>query len=161
MLISKKKSVTGRLEDFVLPMRKTKLQSEISFDFELFGLICAEKGYKLAWLINQALKIRLVKHQDIEVEFVGNEKLLIANFLSETDHTSIRLLKNRSIQSEGAGPLYLLPELANFDYFILTRGFDEQFPEHFIRNNLQPVTQISFIQQLDIHKIKSRYNLLF
>ena len=131
------------------------------FDFELYGLICSEKGYKLAWLINQAFGIRLVKQKDIEVDFVENEKLLIANFLSETDNSSIRLLKNRSVQSEGKGPVYLLPEVANFDYFILTRGYDEQFPEDFIRKNVQKIRQVSFIQQLDIGKIKSRYNLLF
>lgn len=131
------------------------------FDFELYGLICAEKEYKLAWLINKALKIRLVKQNDIELDFVENKKLVIANFLSETDHSSIRLLKNRSVQSDEKGMMYLLPELANFDYFILTKGYDEQLPEHFIRDNLKPVTQISFIQELDIDKIKSRYNLLF
>ncbi len=131
------------------------------FDFELYGLTCAEKEYKLAWLINQALKIRLVKQEDIELDFVENKKLVIANFLSETDHSSIRLLKNRSIQSEEKSMLYLLPELVNFDYFILTKGYDEHFPEHFIRDNLKPVSQISFIQQLDLDKIKSRYNLLF
>ncbi len=131
------------------------------FDFELYGLICAEKEYKLAWLINKALKIRLVKQEDIELDFVENKKLTIANFLSETDHSSIRLLKNKSVHSEENGLLYLLPEQANFDYFILTRGYEEHFPENYIRKNLQPVNTISFIQQLDLNKIKSKHNLLF
>ena len=131
------------------------------FDFELYGLICTEKEYKLAWLINQALNIRLVKQKDIEMDFVGNKKLEIANFLSETEHSNIRLLKNKSVQSGDNGMIYLLPELANFDYFVLTSGFEEQYPEDYFRKSLHTIKQVSFVQRLDMNKIKSRYNLLF
>ncbi len=142
-------------------MKKTKLNSDIMFDFELFGLICTEKEYKLAWIINQVLKVRLIKQNDLEIDFIGNKKLVIANFLSETENTSIRLLKNKSILSEGNDMIYLLPELANFDYFILARGYDEQYPKDYIRSAFKSLRQISFMQQLDMNKIKSKHNLLF
>jgi len=142
-------------------MKKTKLNSNIMFDFELFGLICTDKEYKLAWLINQALKIRLIKQNDLELDFVGNKKLVIANFFIETENTSIRLLKNKSILSEENNMIYLLSELANFDYFIMAHGYDEQFFENTFKSSLQSIWQISFMQRLDINKIKSKHNLLF
>jgi len=131
------------------------------FDFELFGLICTEKEYKLAWIINQVLKVRLIKQNDLEIDFIGNKKLVISNFLSETENTSIRLLKNKSILSEGNDMIYLLPEQANFDYFILARGYEEQYNKDHIRSAFQSIRQISFMQRLDMNKIKSKHNLLF
>lgn len=142
-------------------MKKNKLNTDILFDFELFGLICTDKEHKLAWLINQALSIRLIKQNDLEIDFVENRKLVIANFFSETENTSIRLLKNKSILSKGSDMIYLLPELANFDYFILAHGYDEEYPNDFFKISLQPVRQISFMQRLDINMIKSKHNLLF
>lgn len=142
-------------------MKKTKLKSDVLFDFELYGLICTEKEYKLAWLINQVIKIRLIKQKDIEIDFVGDKKLEIANFLSKTEHSSIRLLKNKTIQGGEKSMIYLLPELANFDYFLLIQGFDDQYKGDYFRKSLQRIKQISFVQSLDMDKIKSRHNLLF
>ena len=42
-------------------MRKSKLIIEYEYDFNLIGLISTAKGYKLAWELNQALGIHLVK----------------------------------------------------------------------------------------------------
>ena len=45
-------------------MKKNKLVIEYDFDFELLGILSSARGYKLAWEINQALGIQLVKQQD-------------------------------------------------------------------------------------------------
>lgn len=40
-------------------MKKSKLLYETTFDFDLLGLVAPLKDYKLAWLINTTLGIRL------------------------------------------------------------------------------------------------------
>ena len=55
-------------------MKKSKLVIDYEFDFELLGIISSAKGYKLAWELNQALGIQLVKQPDLVVGFKNNEE---------------------------------------------------------------------------------------
>ena len=50
-------------------MKKSRLDIEYDFDFELLGIHSSARGYKLAWEINQALGIQLVKQPDLVVGF--------------------------------------------------------------------------------------------
>jgi hypothetical protein len=99
-------------------MKKIKLFVEHQYDFELLGLVSSVKDYKMAWLINHSLRLKLVKISDFEPEFIHQPQLKISQFLEEKDHGFIQLLKNRSL-SEGGNALYLIPELKMFDYFLL------------------------------------------
>ena len=51
-------------------MKPIKLVVEYDFDFEIIGLITSLKGHKLAWMINNALKIELRKEEDINIDFL-------------------------------------------------------------------------------------------
>jgi hypothetical protein len=55
-------------------MKKSKLIIDYEFNFELVGLTSTAKGYKLAWEINQALGIHLIKQPDLIVGFKNNEE---------------------------------------------------------------------------------------
>ncbi len=142
-------------------MARSKLIIDYEFDFKLFGLICSLKEYRLAWLLNQQLGIHLIKKKDIVHEFLNNEKILVSNYLFETENAQFRLLKNRSENKNSERFAYLLPELHKFDFFIMKYGvLDGKEDENFL-SRIKEINEIQYITSFDISKIKSRENLIF
>ncbi len=142
-------------------MKKRKLEAEINYDFSLFGIISPLKEYKLAWSLNSKLDMHLDKEKDIEIEFLKNQNLLISNFLYQTEHSSIRLLKNKSVDQFADNSAFLLPELHRFDYFIIIQGFDGVYSSQGIKEILSSIPQIQFVQSFPIDSLKSKENLIF
>lgn len=140
-------------------MKKTKLFVEHQFDFELLGLVAPIKDYKMAWVINHTLGLKLVKTNDFEPEFVNQPQLKISQYLDQKDHGFTQLLKNRSVR-ENAQALYLIPELRVIDYFLLLQDLTFQLD---INTYIERLTQVRYVQnivKLDISKLKSKENLL-
>lgn len=142
-------------------MARSKLVIDYEFDFKLFGLICNVKEYRLAWLLNQQLGIHLIKKKDIVHEFLNNEKILLSNYLFETENAQLRLLRNRSENKNSERLGYLLPELHKFDFFIMKYGvLDGKEDTNFLLR-IKEIKEIQYITSFDISKIKSRENLIF
>ena len=140
-------------------MKKTKLQIEPAFDFELLGIVSPIREYRMAWLVNQELDLNLVKADDLELEFLNAEKLEIAQYFLSLPHGFIQLLKNKAINSTQS-LAYLIPELKNLDYFLLIQDETEEldlinFVKKLSRNPL-----VQSIVRIDISKLKSKENLL-
>lgn len=142
-------------------MKKNKLNIDYFFEFRLYGLITTLKDYKLAWHINHSLDVHLVKSDDLILDFYDKEDLTISNFFFETQTSSLRLIKNRSLSERGNAPRYLIPELNNFDYFLLLTGFEDTFDEEYFKKAIKNMKGIQFIQNFDPNKLKSKENLMF
>ena len=142
-------------------MKKRKLEAEFEYDFSLFGIISALKEYKLAWLLNNILEVQLDKANDIEIEFLKRQNLTISNYLFETENSSLKLLKNKSIDPFGDKPSYLLPELKRFDYFIIIQGFEDTFSNQVLKQKVSSISGIQFVQFFPLESLKSRENLIF
>ena len=139
-------------------MKKNKLIISYEFDFELIGLISPLKEYKMAWLLNQNLKIHLVKMEDIELEFIDNN-IFISNFSFETGNSVFRLIKNKNLVGDSL--VYLLPEMKEFDYLIMLEGQGDSFLAEEIINTLKTLSDIQYITHVDVTKLKSKENLIF
>ena len=100
-------------------MKKRKLEAEFDYNFLLFGVISALKEYKLAWHLNNTFELQLNKVHDIAIDFLKSQNLIISNYLYETEHSQIRLLKNRSVDQFEEHSVYMVPELKKFDYLNL------------------------------------------
>jgi len=142
-------------------MAKKKLIIEYTFDFDLFGIVASEKEYKLAWSINQKFGINLKKQQDILLELVGNKKLTISNYIFETENSSFRFFKNKSMDVEDGDPLYLLPEVKNFDFLIMIEDEGDSLQQEQVPEKLSQIPIIQYYQKFDLNKLKSKENLLF
>ena len=142
-------------------MKKRKLEAEINYDFSLLAIISPLKDYKLAWTLNSLLELQLEKEKDIEIDFLKSQNLVISNFLWETEHSSIRLLKNKSIDQFSDNPAFLLPELNRFDYLIIIKGFESLFSTQSLKKKLLTIPQIQFVQSFPIESLKSKENLIF
>lgn len=142
-------------------MAKIRLGGDIDFGFDLYGLITEVKEYKLAWLINRHIGIRLVKQDDIRISFVNQEELIISNYLFETENSYFRLLKNRSIGSGEKQLTYMVPELQRFDYLIQTQGMEERIAADELKRELAGMPQVQFLQRFEPTSLRSRENLIF
>ncbi|AWW31726.1 IPExxxVDY family protein [Echinicola strongylocentroti] len=140
-------------------MRKTKLQVEHDFNFDLLGLVAPVKDYKMAWVVNSLLGIRMIKIDDFKLEFLNQPKLEISRYILEKDHGYIQLLKNRSFSDSGQ-TLYLVPELKIMDYFLLLQDFTQETSLNQCIGQLSHSNYVQNIVKLDVEKLKSKENLL-
>lgn len=140
-------------------MKKNKLLIDYEFDFDLFALLTDMREYKLAWTINQVLHIRLVKEEDIMFNFLNMQNLVISNYKFATEHTTFRLLKNKSVQ-EGNNAC-LIPELSRFDYLIMLQGGGDFFEGIDVEKALKAIPSVQYTSKVTINQLKSRENLIF
>jgi hypothetical protein len=141
-------------------MKKSKLIADFEYDFALWGIISSLKEYKLAWHINKSFGIRLVKDDDINLEFISKDDLIISNYTYLSEYSEFRLLKNKSIEGTGKNA-YILPELEKFDYLILIKGEDPFFEDGTFKKNIMDIPNIQYLQKFEPTSIKSRENLIF
>jgi len=142
-------------------MKKRRLEADIDFDFDIIGLICPLKEYKLAWHINASLDIQLIKENDIEIEFIRNQNLQITNYLYQKEHSYLRMLKNRSITEFDENPAFLLPELNKFDFIILVQGFEDTLSINDLKSKLGSIPKVQYVQSFAVESLKSKENLIF
>lgn len=142
-------------------MKKNKLESEYEFDFDLIGLVCNRKEFKLAWHLNEAMDINLKKQEDIRIEFSNNSSILISNFLYETEFARIELLQNRLIASGNLKNQLLLPELKQFDYFIKFRDETDEISSENVSVSIRDIPIIEYTMKLNFDSLKSKENLLY
>ena len=142
-------------------MKKRKLNAEIEYDFDLYGLISTLKEYKLAWHLNNALDIQLDKVDDVKITFLKSKSLIISNYLYATEHSSIRLLRNRSADEFESDSLYVMPELKRFDFLLLVQGFEDTYDQARMKQQVGSVPQVQYVQSFVVDDLKSRENLIF
>lgn len=140
-------------------MKKIKLVVEHQFDFELLGIVAPLKDYKMAWVINQVLDLKLIKAQDLVLEFIEDPKIEISKYMEKMDHGFVQLLKNKSI-SKRTNAAYLIPELKIMDYFLLLQDQTFELDINVYIERLSESPHIQNVVKLDVSKIKSKENLL-
>lgn len=142
-------------------MAKNKLQVTYDFDFLLLALNASVKPYKLAWSLNKDLGLNLVKSENIEIGFNEQKSLSIQNFIDSDEFQTVRLLRNRAEDLNGAFNAFLLPELKNFDYFLLLENETNTFNENAFISEIKQIPFVQFITRIDTQSLKSKDNLIF
>ena len=142
-------------------MKPIKLVVEYDFDFEIIGLITSLKGHKLAWMINNALKIELRKEEDINIDFLNEGQLVIINYIYQTEYSIFRLIRNKSCEFVNIASPYLVPELKEYDYFIQFEDESSTFGISEIKEKLKNISGIEYIKVIETENLKSKDNLIF
>jgi len=142
-------------------MKTNKLVVDFDYSFKILGIISSAKEYKLAWSMNQLLKIHLIKAEDINLQFQNDCNILVSTYLYFTEYSQIRLLKNKSIEFTNIVKPYLIPELKDYDYFIHILDEGCIFDEEWIKEQLQDCGAIQYIKVIDVSELKSKDNLIF
>jgi len=142
-------------------MKSNKLIVDFDYSFKMLGIISSAKEYKLAWNINQLLKIHLIKAEDINLQFQKDCNILVSTYLYFTEYSQVRLLKNKSIEFSNIAKPYLIPELKDYDYFIHIIDEGGIFDEEWMKEQLQTCSAIQYIKVIDVTELKSKDNLIF
>jgi len=140
-------------------MSKKKLDLELEVEASVIGIVTSLKEYKLAWKINQVFKIELVLDEDLVINLARGNTLTLSNYCYQTDFVKINLVKNKGIDKEKV--VYLAKELPQIDYFLLIEGEDHFMEMSDVIHHIQLISEISFVQLIDITKLKSRDNFIF
>lgn len=142
-------------------MAKNKLQVTYDFDFLLLALNANVKPYKLAWSLNKELGLNLVMTDNIEIGFVEEKSLSIQNYIDSDEFQTVRLIRNRAEDIDGAYNAYLLPELKNFDYLLLLENETNSFDENAFITEIKQIPFVQFITRINAQTLKSKDNLIF
>jgi hypothetical protein len=140
-------------------MKKSKLLVDYEIDFSLWALLTPMREYKLAWYMNQLLHIRLVKEKDIAFAFTNQPDLCISNYIFATEHSVLRLLRNRSVSEQEQA--FLLPELKQFDYLLVLQGEGDFFDPARLVSVLQQIPTVEYVKPIEVESLKSKDNLIF
>lgn len=140
-------------------MKKNKLLIESPYDFDLLGLVAPLKDYKMAWLVNRCLGLRLRKASDYRMEFTNQPTLTISQYILQKEYGFVQLLRNRSYQLAGQAR-FLIPELKIMDYFLIFQDDAYEMDINLYIDLLSGLKEIQNVVKLDVKKLKSRDNLL-
>jgi hypothetical protein len=140
-------------------MKKSKLVIEYDFDFELLGILSSARGYKLAWEINHALDIQLVKQPDLVVGFKNNTEKNFSFYAYETQLNRLKLFKNKPSDQE-SGKYFLIPEFPHYDFIILAAMEEQYAPQQLIKL-IRSITTIQLVASIPLHGLKSKSNFIF
>ncbi len=139
-------------------MKKSKLVIEYEFDFGLWGVASAARGYKLAWEINQQLGIRLVKQPDLVVGFRNNEEKSFSFYAYQTPLNRLKLFKNRPTDQE-SGKYFLIPEFPHYDFIILA-AMEEQHSKDLV-DLIRSIPAVELVASIPMNGLKSKSNFIF
>lgn len=140
-------------------MKKSRLDIEYTYDFELLGLISSVKGYRLAWEINRLLGLRLIKQPDLVIHQKNKSILNYSYFASGGIVNRMKLFRNKSNETDTAKNL-LVPEFPHLDYILLTEG-EEHMEINRLQELLRNIASIELVAFLPLATLKSRDNFIF
>lgn len=138
-------------------MNKTYLKLTLDLDFVLIAITSSLKDYVLCHHINKNINFQFYKIEDHEVFFNTNEAPLSFSkyyFFVDEGEVEYYLVSNRN--SEG----FLVPEMNKVDYFMIIHQFIGKEDINWLLSNLNKVGDIQVAAQIDVHKLKSKENLI-
>lgn len=142
-------------------MKTFTLDVEYDCDFDLFGLVSSSREHTLAWTLNRLLHLRLVKQQDIIYDLLTRGRLVISNYMHATEHYTLRLLRNRSIDPSPLKKPFLAPDIKEYDYLLQVSNGTGPLSAEALISCLTGLPEVQLVSQFDPNDLKFKENLLF
>ena len=158
---------------------KLILEEDFNDDFSLLAIHCSEDAYKMAYLLNRNLGLKLHRRrtdldfskQGLEISFPWYE------FEDEQEYTAYDLLSNKhktvAARTVASGGLfggedseemvieYLIPEFRNVDYFLKISSDSLQLPLRKLVHDINEINEVISVYTVEIDQLKSKHNLIF
>ncbi|HSI91513.1 MAG TPA: IPExxxVDY family protein [Adhaeribacter sp.] len=142
-------------------MKTFRLDLDYDFDFELYGVVSSSKEHTLAWALNKYFNLRLIKQKDLCFDFINKGRLVISNYLYRTDHCTIRLFRNRSVDLCTLKKPFLVPDIKEYDYVIQVSGALGRFCNEELHQHLNVVPLVQYVRQFNPNDLQFKDNLIF
>ena len=135
------------------------LEDEYEYDFELIGICCHEKDYRLCWGINNLFKISLEKSNETIEIILNKSKNHIANFSffkfdSDNQLTTCYLIKNKSNNQ------LLITEKKHVDYLFMIKS-SEKINYDDILVKLNNIPFVLTAHNIIVNELKTKEYLIF
>lgn len=126
-------------------------------DFDVIGIICAFKDYRLCFEINQLLDINLQRVNDLELtlEKKGSTGLFSLYQYSSIDNEQFFLISNKGNNT------WFVPEQKHIDYFMMIRNRAFFTELNTLMKKLKNIPLINSIIIIDAVKLKSADHFLY
>lgn len=142
-------------------MKKKKLLVEYEYDFELFGITSSVRPHRLAWEINQLMKSRLVKKEDLIIHYKSGEEKSYVVFEYETPLNTLKLFRNRPNEANTDNiRITLASEFTHFDYILLIKSIENVFGNN-LPASLKKIPCIEYVAEIPLEQLKSKENFIF
>ncbi len=137
-------------------MSKLVLTFDDEYDFDLIGISCHSKDYRLCWEINKNLKLDLIRKENLEIKTkTGNGNYSLYEFNDNENHLDYFLISNKCDKG------FLIPEQKSIDFLLMLKGYtdDSHTNDTLTKINNLSLVLTSFL--IDPTQLKSKENLLF
>ncbi|NMH27633.1 IPExxxVDY family protein [Flavobacterium silvaticum] len=159
-----------------MALHKLLIDEFDEIDYRLIAIHTSLEEYRLAFLINQKLRVLLNRcPENIQITAkTGSASLSRYVYDDENSNITWNLLQNKSdifkpnttgldlfsgVEARVSSNAYLIPEHKKVDFFLQLQNTNE-IPD-FITPALQQIPQVTMTYSIDISTIKSRNNLIF
>ncbi|MBC5775231.1 IPExxxVDY family protein [Pontibacter sp. KCTC 32443] len=142
-------------------MKTFYLDTDYAYDFDLYGLVSPDKEYKVAWWLNKLFSMHLTKQKDLCYTLPGREQLLVSNYEFSTDHSIIRLFRNRGVGTSTIRKPFLLPDIKEYDYVLQIAGSTSKLSAQNFINTLLRIPLVQYVKKFDPQLLKFKENLIF
>ena len=132
-------------------MSKTKLQVDYDYDFCLIGIVSHEKDYRLCWMLNSVLNIKLAKAED---HHAGQSRHSMYNYIQEELFREYYLLANKGDAH------VLIEEHKHIDYFLLIKGQIAGEEQKHVNELIKKSGMVAAAYLIDVLSLKSKQNLV-
>ena len=161
-----------------MPAHRLVLDEVFEEAYKLIAIHCSVEEYKLAYLLNKHLNLRLARsRKDIDFQIQGAHVLFaLYSFEDQFKYCDYYLVSNIS-KAEGkstASPnslfgekevtlkkSYLLPEFKKVDFFLKIEEEISGISEKLLLEKIKEIPQVSMAYSIDNQQIKSKENLIF
>lgn len=162
-----------------MALHKLDFEDFDEIDYHLVAIHTSLEDYRLVYFINQKLPINLSKNKDeIHINIKeGETDFSRFSYYDKVNEVTWNLIQNKNeviqqknentqnlfsnVNLEVSTKVYLLPEFKKVDYFLKIENTEEETIVENIQLLLKTIENISTVYAVDIHKIKSKNNLIF
>ena len=161
-----------------MPAHRLILDDVFEQPFKLIAIHSSVEEYKLAFLLNKHLGLRLSRSsKDVDFQ-IKDLKVLFAlytfediqkycNYFLVSNFSKGELISNGNLNSlfqdeqVAFKKMYLLPEFKQVDFFLKIEEESTSLSEKLLLNKIKKIPQVSTAYAIDFHQIKSKENLIF
>jgi hypothetical protein len=144
--------------------------------FSLLAIHCTIEDYRVAYLLNQYLQIKLKRNpQDLDFEYVAASYAiyewedkshqmtwsLVSNVCKKEEDSLISTGSLFDAQSKIVRTHNLIPEYKKANYLLKIDNDGNFINERTIIHNIQEISQIAAVYSIDVSQLKSKENLIF
>lgn len=146
--------------------------------FKLIALHCSVEDYKLAFLLNKYLNLRLARaRKDIDFHQKSSQVIFaLYEFHDSQQYCDYYLVKNKCMgrsmisgsadslfgkEEWGLGNSHLLPEFKKVDFFLKIEEEDSSVSQKIILDRIKQIPHVATAYLVENEHIKSKQNLIF